>query len=720
MKELFKRLDLVGYISEYENHLAREKPLFLEGDSKLHFEIIASLQNYNFKNPPQIANLDTPLAHLTKQGILNLKEIYEFVKIVRYFAYLLKQPFEGRVAGWLEGIVIPKQVWQIVEYFDDEGEIKPSVDVRLGELKESLAQTKSQLLTQFRQLLSTKRLEPYLVDHQVHLYYSQEALLVRGGFNHVLKGSVIGRSSGGFFYVVPESVENLKKKEASLLDRYEEIIYEYCKKISAEFGKKQPFLKFINSAFDRFDNYCARISFAKSRNLEFLLPSKKDEVVLSGFSHPAISNAKSIHVEFRGSVLMVTGVNAGGKTMLLKSILSAVLMAKYLLPLPLDASKSSIGLFKNIEAIIEDPQNVKNDISTFAGRMVSFGKLFSKKTPMIVGVDEIELGTDSDEAASLFKVIIEELMDRGVKLIVTTHHKRLASLLATDERVELLAALYDEKNQKPTYEFLKGTIGKSYAFETALRYGISQSLIAKAKVVYGEDKEKLNELIQKNIDLELSMKQKVRELDEEYLKAQKSTQRVHSMQEELEQKYIKRESELESEYQNAIKIAKDAVKSNDSTQIHRALNQAQNAKKLIQKQEIVQTKEPLKVGDSIKYGKLKGSIKALKGEKAIIECDGIRLHVPLSSIKKSGYAQTPAKEVRAKIELQRSGRGGINLDLHGLRAEDAIEKVDQFLSDALINGFDEVVIYHGIGTGKLAFGVRNFLKSHPRDRKSVV
>ena len=304
-------------------------------------------------------------------------------------------------------------------------------------------------------------------------------------------------------------------------------------------------------------------------------------------------------------------------------------------------------------------------------------------------------------------------MDRGVKLIVTTHHKRLASLLATDERVELLAALYDEKNQKPTYEFLKGTIGKSYAFETALRYGISQSLIAKAKVVYGKDKEKLNELIQKNIDLELSMKQKVRELDEEYLKAQKSTQRVHSMQEELEQKYIKRESELEIEYQNAIKIAKDAVKSNDSTQIHRALNQAQNAKKLIQKQEIVQTKEPLKVGDSIKYGKLKGSIKALKGEKAIIECDGIRLHVPLRSIKKSGYAQTPAKEVRAKIELQRSGRGGINLDLHGLRAEDAIEKVDQFLSDALINGFDEVVIYHGIGTGKLAFGVRNFLKSHP-------
>ncbi len=82
----------------------------------------------------------------------------------------------------------------------------------------------------------------------------------------------------------------------------------------------------------------------------------------------------------------------------------------------------------------------------------------------IVGVDEIELGTDSDEAASLFKVIIEDLIKNDIKIIITTHHKRLAALMASNPNVELIAALYDEENQKPTYQFLQGTIGSILCF----------------------------------------------------------------------------------------------------------------------------------------------------------------------------------------------------------------------------------------------------------------
>ena len=169
----------------------------------------------------------------------------------------------------------------------------------------------------------------------------------------------------------------------------------------------------------------------------------------------------------------------------------------------IDKHRSKIGHFKEIIAIVDDPQNVKNDISTFAGRMIAFSKLFGKNH-FITGIDEIELGTDSDEAASLFKVILEKLIHKDIKIIITTHHKRLASMMAVNDEVELMAALYDEVNRKPTYEFLQGTIGKSYAFETALRYGIASSIVAEAKEVYGKDKEKLNDLIQKNIELEWS------------------------------------------------------------------------------------------------------------------------------------------------------------------------------------------------------------------------
>lgn len=98
----------------------------------------------------------------------------------------------------------------------------------------------------------------------------------------------------------------------------------------------------------------------------------------------------------------------------------------------------------------------------------------------------------------------------------------MAALLASNDKVELVAALYDEKNQRPTYEFLQGTIGKSYAFETASRYGIPHNIIKLAKKVYGEDKDKLNELIERSSDLEREYKQKIEKLDKEL----EDTQRI--------------------------------------------------------------------------------------------------------------------------------------------------------------------------------------------------
>ncbi len=226
----------------------------------------------------------------------------------------------------------------------------------------------------------------------------------------------------------------------------------------------------------------------------------------------------------------------------------------------IDAKHSSIGSFKEIFAILDDPQNVKNDISTFAGRMSEFSKLFGKKTAL-VGVDEIELGTDADEAANLFKVMIEKLIDKEMKIVITTHHKRLASLLATHPEVELLAAIYDEKTERPTYGFLKGTIGKSYAFETALRYGIPQMLVAEARMLYGEDKEKLNELIQKNIDLELKMRQTSEELDARLKEVEKLKESLRDEKERVREEFDHAYSKMSKEFNQAIGEAKKAIKS---------------------------------------------------------------------------------------------------------------------------------------------------------------
>lgn len=712
MDILLSKLDLADYASSFAVFLAREKPLFMEGDIHLHYELILELENVvSLAEVPPVVPLDRALSLLQKNGVLRIEEIFAFVRIINYFVYLKTILLENKLGSWMQKIIIPDTFLDICDYFDTKGAFKPNIDKQFASIQKSLQIIKEEMQTTLKRSMSGEKISAYLVDRQVYFINNQEALLVRGGFNHVLKGNIIGRSSAGFFYVTPESIAKLKTKQSDLLSSLEALIYKYCKEISGVFAKNFLFLKFINKEFDRFDAYAARVVFAKQKNMSFVLPHKGHAIRLSKFCHPALGDPKPISIDFSRQVLMITGVNAGGKTMLLKSIISAAFLAKYLLPMKIDAHNSQIGSFKELYAILDDPQNVKNDISTFAGRMSQFAQLLRKKSTL-AGIDEIELGTDADEAASLFKILIEQLIDKEMKIVITTHHKRLASLLATHPQVELLAAIYDAKNQRPTYGFLQGTIGKSYAFETALRYGIPAALIAKAREVYGEDKEKLNDLIQKNIDLELSMRSGANELEEKLADMQRRTNQLIDLKEQYQEEFASLRQQLSKEYKEAIFEAKEAIRAKDVAQAHRHLNNANQIKKAIQEKVVDMKPIPLVVGDKIKYASSRGVLRGIKKDIALIECDGINLRVPLGTLKRSGNAPKLPKG-RVKIEARATASGGVLLDLHGLRSEEAVEKLDKFISDALINGFDEVKVYHGIGTGKLAFAVREFLKSHP-------
>ena len=541
MEKLIKKLDLNDYITSFSKLFSREKSIILEGDINIHYKIISELSNYNFNPPKNTINLDSQLMHIQKQGVLKVYEIYEFVKIINYFLYLKRFNFEGKLLEWMEKIVIPNDIIKICDYFDENSKLKSGISEDYDNIKESISRNKEETKQSLYKLVNSSKLKPYLVDMQVHYINQEECLLVRGGFNHALNGSVIDRSNTGFFYVVPHSISELKQKRSDLENKQEEVLYKICKEVCSIFEKNLLFLKFINKEFDKFDHYQARIFFAQIGDKNFILPSKDGINKLVDFSHPALTNAKPITVDFSKKVIMLTGVNAGGKTMMLKSILSAVFLSKYLLPYNTNKS-TKVSNFKSINAVLDDPQSVKNDISTFAGRMLEFSKFFELKNA-IVGVDEIELGTDSDEAASLFKVIIEDLIKNDIKIIITTHHKRLAALMASNPDVELIAALYDEENQRPTYEFLQGTIGKSYAFETALRYKIPKGVVQRAKEVYGEDKDKLNELIERSSELEREYKQKIAKLNSEIENYQRLSNNLKEQKEELDTHIFKREIE---------------------------------------------------------------------------------------------------------------------------------------------------------------------------------
>ncbi len=717
-KSIIQKLDLDGYIHQFKQFLAREKPVAMMGDINQHYRYISALSKVQFPTPSSVPNLDRELNLLKKQGVLSLDEIYAFVTMFSYFNTLNAVGFTEPLISWIQGIEIPDEIVEIIGYFTEEGSINPERDPELFKLERAIKQNKIDIKETLYKLAHSSKLRDYLVDTQVHFNGGEETLLVRGGFNNAIKATVAARSSGGFFYIIPQSISHLKEKESALLSNKEELIYRYCKDISAVFFKWERFLAFINKEYDRFDHYQARVSFARAKEYEFILPSKQKRIKLQDFAHPAIENPVPVTMDMDKQIMLVTGVNAGGKTMLLKSMLSAVYMSKYLLPFKCDASQTQVGHYKSIEAIIDDPQSVKNDISTFAGRMQEFAKLFNKEDA-IVGVDEIELGTDSDEAASLFRVMLDELRKKGITFIVTTHHKRLASLMASDDEVELIAALYDEERRMPTYTFLQGSIGKSYAFETAQRYGVPVGIVKKAKIVYGEDKDNLNELIEKSTSLEREMRHKITKIDEELKSVEKLKEKLQDEEFKLQESHRKAIATLENRYNAATKKAREALKAKESTEGRRLLNVAHQRKDFKQKEVKLADEIPLKAGDKVKYRSHKGELLSLRGKDATIIVDGLKMRVPLSQLKRRGdtpQVKVKSKPKQVKVNVEKSA-ASVSVKLLGMYADEAIDTVDKFLSDALVNGLSEVQIIHGTGGGVLSKLVGEYLKSHPKIEK---
>ena len=707
---LEERLDLSQFLQFFRSFFARPKSLQIPGDIQYYLKFIQALEKVEFSPPPQVGDISPSLQTIQKFGVLSFSQIFEIVKIVRYFFYLQTLKFPSPISNWIEKIEIPIYFRELDNYFQKDGKFRDEVDDRLVSIQLGIDEVKTEISQSLYSLLHSKRVEDFLVDRQIHYINDSEALLLKGGFSAVLKGNIVGRSSNGYFYIVPDKISNLLHRVRTYQQEREDIYLQYRKEISKKLRSYIPFLKFLNREFDKFDHCQARLNFAKSHDLQFLLPHRGDDIYIQNFYHPAIKNSpRPVNIDFSKSVLIVTGVNAGGKTMLLKSILSVVYLSKLLIPMKIDSFKSRVGTFRGIEAIIDDPQNVEFNISTFAGRMVAFSKILDKKN-ILIGVDEVELGTDSDEVSALFKVLLEKLIANGSKVVITTHHKRLASLMSSNPQVELVAGIYDEEKREPTYRFLQGTIGKSYAFETAERYGIPRSLVQRAKKIYGEDKEKLNELIEKSANLERELIEKNEILKHQIEELQREKEKLQSLREKYIRELQAEKERLSQEYHQAISEAKRAIKAKSKSEAHKHLTKAHELLPKEKEREI--SNRNFQVGDRVKYQNNFGTILEIRGKTAKVEIGSFKFTTNLDQL--SPALKLPSSITSSvKIEVEKPKNPNIRLDLHGKSREEALEELDRFISNALIHGWNEVYIVHGIGQGVLARAVSQFLKNHP-------
>jgi DNA mismatch repair protein MutS2 len=248
---------------------------------------------------------------------------------------------------------------------------------------------------------------------------------------------------------------------------------------------------------------------------------------------------------------------------------------------------------------------------------------------------------------------------------------------------------------------------------------VPPAIVNEAKKVYGEDKENLNELIEKSTSLEREMRQKIEKIDSELKAVEKQKQKLVDEEERLKEQHRKAIATLENRYNAATKKAREALKAKESTEGRRLLNEAHKRKQVEVKEAKLKETEPLKEGDKVKYRSHKGELLSIRGKDATIIVDGLKMRVPLKELKKRGdtpNVKAPAKPKKSTHQVEKSG-ASVSVKLLGMYADEAIDTVDKFLSDALVNNLSEVQIIHGTGGGVLSKLVTEYLKKHPKIQK---
>ncbi|GAB0173496.1 Recombination and DNA strand exchange inhibitor protein MutS [Helicobacter trogontum] len=714
---------------------------------KALIEALDTYNNIGTLQLPKVRLLNNEILSLAKGGTLRLYDIFQCLQMVKFFYdYAKKDDIDNKyLKEYMQKFVFPSDITALLTLFifdSKDNAITPHAlkylsqhaDSELFALYKALDKKHKEKQEALYNTLHISTLQEYLVDKQIHFFEDNATLLVRAGYANALHARVVGRSMHGFFYIVPSSLEHIESHIHILHDKVEERLLYLAKEYSKILSKHIHFLRFVHTEYDFMDRALARLHFARDFNYSFVFAENKQNtsIILHEYAHPSLKNPIPINVAMPTNLLMITGVNAGGKTMLLKSILSALWCAKLYIPMRINAHKSQIPYIKNIHIIAQDPQDSHNDISTFSGRIQEISTLLMQKD-MILGIDEIEIGTDSSEAASLYKVILESFLENNVKIIVTTHHKHLAALMADNTHTKLLAALYDYKRACPTFSFAEG-IGKSYAMECAKQYGIPQEIINEAKKVHGDEANKLERLIEeshtqitKNRQDSLKLQALIKEQDSKI-------QELENAKKQLKVNFEEQSLALKRHYNEAIKeikmLAKQSsgnlkvlqnLKELDNHALQGTQEIVKNIHKLLNKAHKNEAKSPrihiesvqkYNINDMVQYQNKQAKIIAQNKDSYTIELqNGVRLKGVQGVALKPMSAIQVKQQVTLGYKLEAEIRATTRLDLHGYTREEAQMLLEDFINQAIMAKFSEVLIVHGMGNGILKRMVESFLDS---------
>lgn len=667
---------------------------------------------------------------IESSDFLKIKKVIENVEKIKLFFNEKNNNYDLKsLTIFSSSLYYDQEVYRILDkIIDDKGEVKDNASGLLQEIRAQKNTIFKEIDKVFKSQINQYRNLDFLAETGESIRNGRRVLAVLAEKKRQVKGIIHDESeSGKIIYIEPEAVIALHN-DALNIDREEKReLIRILKELTQKIAKYKNLLIQYQNFLAHFDHIQAKAQWAIkmecSRHTIAISPYVK---IVNGY-HPLLKYKNdvehkktvpfSLEITKELRMLLISGPNAGGKSITLKSIGLLAMMNQYGIPIPVE-STSKLTIFESFFGDFGDNQSLEDELSTYSSKLKNWKEIIEKSnTKSLILFDEMGTGTDPSFGSAMAQVVLDKCIENESFTIVTTHFGSLKKFANENRFIKNASMLFDEQKLEPLYILSIGRPGSSYTFHIAKKMGLHEPLIEKAKKLVQTDQVKYDHLLLKLEikEKDLIKKQKDLEQAEKDLKSQiKNWNKVNNELELLRnkikfermlfqnEKEIEKEKEVrafaeelkkqqkEEEIKEERRIIQEKIAEN-TEQIKEAYKQIHN----------VPLNQNFQIGSWVRYIQTQamGKIERIERKKAVIIFDNIKSTIPLSDlilvpddeIKKQ---YTPRKVTIEKVQLSDE------LDLRGMFVAEAIPELEKYINDALVQNKFQSKIIHGRGNLK--------------------